>query len=145
MTKPIDGTAFDGDHIVPVSRPEDGPDAQAADKLSVELQEIVDRKVEGEVSKAIWESVSRFAVEIMRHKNPKLTCAAFCFAAGLYVTEGKSITQLAKECGVSKQALDHRINIIVDKLDLPRSRGLKSQQARDNYKANHKRKVKSGK
>lgn len=114
-----------------------GPDEILADKLSPELQAILDRRLSAEQATITWEAVTRFAIAVMAHKNPKLTVTAFAFAAGLYVLEGKSVTELAKELGVTKQALSKRAVLITQELGLPPSRGMKSEQARESYRKAH--------
>lgn len=126
--------AFDNGERVAKSQTSQGPDEILADKLPAELQEILDRELDERVAVIVWESITRFALAIMQHKNPRLTVTAFAFAAGLYVLEGKSVTELALELGVTKQALSKRIVLITQELGLPPSRGMKSVEARESYR-----------
>lgn len=113
-------------------------DSESMDeKLGKELQEIVDRRVSKEVAAAVWEAVTRFAIETSQHKNPQLTLAAFCFAAGLYLNQGISETALAKKLEVSRQAFSKRVVEFTKLIGLPPSRGMKSELARESYKKSH--------
>lgn len=127
--------SFDNGHRVSTTEPSYSPHDGLDEKLDAELQAIVDERVSVEVANAVWEAVSRFAMETSQHRNPKVTLCAFCFAAGLYVNQGMSITELAESLGVTKQALSKRIVKFTEQLGLPPSRGMKSEKARESYRA----------
>lgn len=113
------------------------------EQLDRAILDIINQRVTDQVAVAVWEAVSCFATEIAAHKHPELTVAAFCFAAGLYVTEGKSETELAEELGVTRAALSKRIVRITTALGLPPSRGMKTIKARKVYSDAQKAKGKS--
>lgn len=125
--------AYEDGEIVPTSEIQH-PDKAIDDGLDAELEEIVNRRVDEEVAGAVWRAITAYTLEILHHKNPKVTVTAFAFAAGLYLNEGKSVTELAGELGITKQALDKRITNICKQLGLPPSRGMKSEKARDTYR-----------
>jgi len=133
--------AYENGHRVPTELPEmehhDPAFDELNDKLDGELRRIVDQRVTDEGAQLVWEAVSRFAVELRQHANPLLTLDAFCFAAGLFILEGKTVTELAAEHGVTKQALSKRIVAITKSLGLPPSRGMKSEKARESYRKAH--------
>ena len=132
-------SGYEGGIAVPTVEPEthDNGFDVIDDRLDSELEEIVTRRVNQEVAHAIWEAVSRFAVEIKAHKNPLLTLDAFCFAAGSFILDGTSITELAAKHNVTKQALSKRVVQITEALGLGPSRGMKSKQARESYRKAH--------
>lgn len=123
------------------------------DKLDAELQSIVDRKVSQEVASAVWEAVTRFALETAQHRNPQATLAAIAFASGLYVEQGLSLTDLAEKLSgghpaghpqhITKQALSKRIVKFTQQVGLPPSRGMKSEAARESYRKAHTKTSKS--
>lgn len=109
-------------------------DYRAAESVMPELREFVQEEVKQNINEAVWEGISRFAVEVMNAPDPKLTVKSFAFAAGLYVLEGKSQTDIAKECGVTRAAVSRRVVHITEALGLPPSRGMKSEQSREVYR-----------
>ncbi len=117
--------------IIPAFEPHQ--ESSFDEQLNVELEAEVQRRVKDEIAHALWEGVSRFAAEILATRNPRLTVTAFCIAAGLYTLEGKSMTQLAAENGVSRAALSDRCVKITEKLGLPPSRTMKSLASRAAY------------
>jgi hypothetical protein len=137
-----DQSAFENGERVPMSQMSQAPDEILADALPKELQDILERKLTEQQAVVVWEAITRFALAIMQHKNPQLTVTAFAFAAGLYVLQGKSVTELAKELGVTKQALSKRIVLITQELGLPPSRGMKSVEARESYRKAHTKPMK---
>lgn len=123
--------AVENGEVVPVVDP------TYEEQLPSEVLEIIEERVASQVQEAVWEGVARFATEVLAHENPKLTVTSFCFAAGLFITEGKSQTQLANELGVTRSALSKRIVRITEALGLPPSRGMKSIKARQSYRVAH--------
>lgn len=73
--------------------------------------------------------------------NLSLRAWALAFAAGLDAAEGRSMTEVARELKVTRAAVSKETNRWADLLNLPRSRYLKSEQARESYsevqKTNH--------
>ena len=75
------------------------------ERLDAELEAIIERRVDERVASQVWEAISRLCAEILKHRNPQVTVVSISFAAGLYVLEGKSMTQLARELGVTRAAI----------------------------------------
>lgn len=129
----LDGTAFD-DHGPVICEPSHEFDHDAIDEnMEGEINGIVARKLKAELAQAVYEGVSRFAAEILCRPNPKLTVTSFAFAANMFINEGKSETQLAKELGVTRAAFSARTVAITKALGLPPSRGMKTEKARESY------------
>jgi hypothetical protein len=76
--------------------------------------------------------------------NLSLRAWALAFAAGLDAAEGKSMTEVGRELGVTRAAVSKETNRWTDLLGLNRSRYMKSETARKSYstvqKRNHWRK-----
>ncbi len=118
----------------PVSQHVAFPHDELDQKLNKEIEGEVQRRTKHEVAQAVWEGVTRFAVEVLQRENPRLTVQSFAFAAGLYVLEGKSETEIAKEHGITRAAVSRRVVEITKSLGLPPSRGMKSAQSRTKYR-----------
>ncbi len=76
----------------------------------------------------------RVLVLIGSQRNPALTCQAISIATGTYLGEGKSLEEIAKMHGITKQALSKRTIRICQELDLPPSRLMRSKESRESYR-----------
>ncbi len=77
-------------------------------------------------------------VQVVEHwgkptRNPTLKAWGLRFAANLDNVMGKTMTQVAKDLGVTRSAISKSANSWCDALGLPRSAYMKSQQARKAY------------
>lgn len=72
---------------------------------------------------------------IIESKNAKLEAMALAHASGLPQFQSISLTETAKNCGVSKQAFSKRVLKIRQSRHLPNLPGRKSDRARATYKA----------
>lgn len=134
-----DDVAFENGERVPVEPHSQFNYDELDENLPPEILDLINRKIDATTSKIVWEALTRYSALIMEHRDPDVTVTAFCFAAGLYILEGKSLTQLAKELSrpgrtITKQALSNRVVLITKQLDLPPSRGMKSEEARGKYR-----------
>jgi hypothetical protein len=112
------------------------------DRLDGDLERIVSKRLSTEKADVVWKTVLSFAALMREHKNPLLTLDAICFAAGMFVEDNMTVTQLAAKHGVTKQALSKRIVAISEKLNLPPVNGMKSKAARESYSRAHTSKKK---
>lgn len=112
------------------------------DKLDGELKEILERRISKVEAQIVWETVCKFAAEMRKHENPAMTLDCFCFAAGLYIIDGKTQTQLAKEHGVKRATISKRVVQISKEFNFPPVNGMKSKAARESYSRAHTKKKK---
>jgi DNA-binding phage protein len=84
--------------------------------------------------KLAHEAIRRFANSIMNHDNPKMLCCAYLWATGSYLDQDKSMTQMAEDFGVTRQALSKMVTQISEQLGVSPSRGMKSEDARKTYR-----------
>jgi hypothetical protein len=66
-------------------------------------------------------------------RNPTVKAWGLRFAANLDSVMGKTMTEVAKELGVTRAAISKSANAWCDALNLPRSQYMKSQAARASY------------
>ena len=85
------------------------------------------------------ESLERILGAISIKKNKLLAFVAMFSAAGVEVCDGKNQTETAKLLGVTRAAVSKEANYWRDLLHLA-SRGMRSQQARENYSKAQKEK-----
>lgn len=127
---------FDAGVPVPITQPEPIDELKFLTKPQrEEILAIIQDRVETEKHTYARECVARVLIELMNHKRPGLQAAAMAIGAGLYATDGKTLTAIAAAHGVTKQALSDRAVKCCQKLGLKPSRGMKSENARESYKA----------
>ena len=84
----------------------------------------------------------RDATEILRHLvadvisegNARLTVECLAIALGLSAYNGESMTEIAKRHGISRAAVSKRCVDIVERLNLPPSRAMRTEMARNTYR-----------
>ena len=84
----------------------------------------------------------REATEVLRHLvadlvsegNMRLTMECLALALGLSAYNGESMTEIAKRHGISRAAVSKRCVDITERLNLPPSRGMRSEMARKIYR-----------
>ena len=81
---------------------------------------------------------------LLTRPNPKLAGAGMSYAAGLDSINGKTMTETARELGVTRAAVSKESNFWSDTLGLPRSRYMKSARARRAYRTAQLNRVKRG-
>lgn len=98
-------------------------------------------------------TINHDAIEVLRHfvadlileGNTRLTVECLAVALGLSAYNGESMTSIAKRHGVTRAAVSKRCVDITRQLNLPPSRAMRSEKARNIYrrsqlKRNHSRK-----
>ena len=84
----------------------------------------------------------REATEILRHLvadllsegNTRLTLECLAVALGLSAYNGETMTDIAKRHGITRAAVSKRCVDITDRLNLPPSRAMRSEKARNIYR-----------
>ena len=82
----------------------------------------------------IANAVRRMLVIIRSQARPALTCDAIAIAMGIHIGEGRSLEEIAKAHGITKQALSKRVIRICDDLHLPPSVLMRSVESRESYR-----------
>jgi hypothetical protein len=100
--------------------PEDGPGTP------VELEALIDRKTA--------RKVRRIIIEIMEAKNARLTTECLALVTGVGFL-GDSETAIAKKYNLTRAAVSKRCVELCEKLGLPPARAMKSEAARESYRA----------
>lgn len=92
---------------------------------------------------ALWDSLRRMLGELLNQKNAKLTLECFAVVSGASFL-GDSMTAIAKRHGVTRAAVSKRCIDIAKQLNLPPSRSMRAEKAREAYRIaqidNHSRK-----
>jgi len=82
----------------------------------------------------IANAVRRMLVIIRSQAKPGLTCDAIAIAMGIHIGEGRSLEEIAKSHGITKQALSKRAIRICNELGLPPSVLMRSEESRESYR-----------
>jgi hypothetical protein len=80
------------------------------------------------------EILRRLVADIIYEDNTRLTIDCLSIALGLRVYEGDSMTKIAKRHGISRAAVSKRCVDITERLKLPPSRAMRSENARKTYR-----------
>jgi DNA-binding phage protein len=99
------------------------------------------------------EPKSRDAIEVLRHfvadliseGNTRLTIECLAVALGLSAYNGESMTSIAKRHGVTRAAVSKRCVDITRQLNLPPSRAMRSEKARNTYRRSQLQRYRSRK
>lgn len=75
-----------------------------------------------------------FMADILAEGNARLTIECFGAAMGLSAYDGDSMTEIGRRYGVTRQAVSKRCVDITRRLNLPPSRAMRSEQAREIYR-----------
>jgi hypothetical protein len=86
-----------------------------------------------ESEKRLWELVERISILLIDAPNPRLEADTLGFMAGFHIRMGKSGTELSAKYGLSRAAWSKRCKRLQEKLGLPPSRSMKSEQACRTY------------
>lgn len=76
----------------------------------------------------------RLVADIVAENNTRLTIDCLTIALGLRVYSGDSMTKIAKRHGITRAAVSKRCVDIIERLKLPPSRAMRSEQARKIYR-----------
>lgn len=79
------------------------------------------------------EILRRLVADIVAEDNTRLTIDCLTIALGLRVYSGDSMTTIAKRHGITRAAVSKRCVDIIERLKLPPSRAMRSEQARRIY------------
>jgi hypothetical protein len=79
---------------------------------------------------------------IVNAKKPKQHVDEIAFACGMSLADGVTLVSLAKKWGVSKQAIQRNVDSVCDKLQIRKTRTMRSQEARQTMKKTNFRKEK---
>lgn len=80
------------------------------------------------------EILRRLVADIVAEDNTRLTIDCLTIALGLRVYSGDSMTMVAKRHGITRAAVSKRCVDIIERLKLPPSRAMRSEQARTIYR-----------
>ena len=80
------------------------------------------------------EILRHLVADIVREDNTRLTLDCLAIALGMRVYSGESMTSIAKRHGVTRAAVSKRCVDITRQLNLPPSRAMRSEKARNTYR-----------
>lgn len=89
------------------------------------------------------EILRRLVADIVAEDNTRLTIDCLSIALGLRVYAGDSMTTIAKRHGISRAAVSKRCVDIIERLKLPPSRAMRSEQARKIYQRSQLKRYRS--
>lgn len=98
--------------------------------------------MQGESEKHAVEAIVRLCDIIQRERRPRLAIAQLSWITGMSAADGKTVSELAKIHGVSKQAFQQGAAKLMKRLALRKSTHLRSEEARKNMSAANKRNTK---
>ena len=89
------------------------------------------------------ETVNKMLGFIMGHRLPKLAAHALAFTCQVSITENLNPAEVARRCGVSKQAVYQAVDRACEELGLRKTQWMRDQSAKDrmsecNYRARKK-------
>jgi hypothetical protein len=118
----------------------DSLDAILADYPHLE-QAIENRAMEiaGGSSSNAGDMLRKLALLFIDHGRRALNADCLAFVSGLAFRMGESGTCLAQKHGISRQAFHKRCSELLKELGLPPSRAMKSEKARESYRASNRR------
>jgi len=91
------------------------------------------------------EILRRLVADIVSEDNTRLTIDCLTIALGLRVYSGDSMTTIAKRHGITRAAVSKRCVDIIERLKLPPSRAMRSEQARKIYQRSQLKRYRSQK
>lgn len=91
------------------------------------------------------EILRRLVADIVAEDNTRLTIDCLTIALGLRVYSGDSMTTIAKRHGITRAAVSKRCVDIIERLKLPPSRAMRSEQARKIYQGSQLKRYRSQK
>jgi len=104
-----------------------------------------DEKPEVHSMGSATEILRRLVADIVAEDNTRLTIDCLTIALGLRVYSGDSMTTIAKRHGITRAAVSKRCVDIIERLKLPPSRAMRSEQARKIYQGSQLKRYRSQK
>lgn len=98
--------------------------------VSAMIQEFIENDEQSHLAKAI----RRMLVVIRMQARPALTCDALAVAMGIHLGEGRTLEEIARAHGVTKQALSKRAVKICEDLGLRPSVLMRTENSRESYR-----------
>lgn len=86
----------------------------------------------------VTDTVRRMLILVTTQSNPALACQALAVAMGFHIGEGRSLEEIAKPFGITKQALSKRAIRYCEELGLPPSPLMRSEASRESYRTKQK-------
>lgn len=101
-----------------------------------DMATLVDREDEqaGPINHDAIEVLRHFVADLISEGNTRLTVECLAVALGLSAYNGESMTSIAKRHGVTRAAVSKRCVDITTQLNLPPSRAMRSEKARNIYR-----------
>lgn len=104
-----------------------------------------DEALEAHSMGSATEILRRLVADIVAEDNTRLTIDCLTIALGLRVYSGDSMTTIAKRHGITRAAVSKRCVDIIERLKLPPSRAMRSEQARNIYRNSQLKRYRSQK
>lgn len=112
----------------------DSPVASHTPDIAALVDHEEDEEPEAKSMGSATEILRRLVADIVHEDNTRLTIDCLCIALGLRVYSGDSMTQVARRHGVTRAAVSKRCVDITERLNLPPSRAMRSEEARKTYR-----------
>lgn len=129
--------AFDNGEVVQITNDiAASPDSEFEelnDKLDGELEQILARRLKREEAKIIWETFVKWIEFFGPFQNKNLAFDVLQFEAGLFLTEGRTLSDIAASHHTSRANANKIAIAIRERLNLPELSGMKSKSARKTY------------
>ena len=108
----------------------------AAASHEPDIAALVDRDDEqaGTINHDAIDVLRHFVADLISEGNTRLTVECLAVALGLSAYNGESMTSIAKRHGVTRAAVSKRCVDITRQLNLPPSRAMRSEKARNTYR-----------
>ena len=103
-----------------------------SDELAAKAMPFVEQMVERAAMQSYGAAVSQMGAYFTQG-NAEVNKWGFIFAAGFDAAEGRSMEEVAKEIGVTRAAISKAAGEWIKRLNLPRSRYMRSESTQDAY------------
>ena len=116
------------------------PDQDMADSPAAshtpDIAALVDHEDDqaGTITHDVIDVLRHFVADLISEGNTRLTVECLAVALGLSAYNGESMTSIAKRHGVTRAAVSKRCVDITTQLNLPPSRAMRSEKARNTYR-----------
>jgi hypothetical protein len=112
-----------------------------------DIAALVDHEDEqaGTINQDAVEVLRHFVADLISEGNTRLTVECLAVALGLSAYNGESMTSIAKRHGVTRAAVSKRCVDITRQLNLPPSRAMRTEKARNIYRRSQLKRYRSRK